>query len=128
MGISSSPALQQLGQYLTRALQAQGRTFSADGNTIGIAHRLGRLLQQASLQHIQRRAFLLDASAYSSLHQWAREENQITFAMLKPYLIKAGIVEETIYDQQYQQMLYEMMSEDFTSISFGLTAWGVKPY
>ena len=66
MGITSSPSLQQLGHYLTRALQTQGRTFSADGNTIGIAHMLGRLLRQAGLRDIQRRAFLL---------RWAIEED-----------------------------------------------------
>jgi len=81
-----------LGHYLTRTLQEQRRTFSADGQTIGIAHMLGRLLQQAGIQDIQRRSFLLDASSDSGLHQWTREENQITFTMLRPYIIKIGLL------------------------------------
>jgi ubiquinone/menaquinone biosynthesis C-methylase UbiE len=45
--ISTSPALQRLEGWLTHALYQQGRTFSVDGQSIGIVHMFKRLLAQA---------------------------------------------------------------------------------
>ena len=57
-GLSSSAALQQMAGLLTHALWKQGRTFSLDGQTIGMAHRLGKLLLDAGLQEMQQRGLL----------------------------------------------------------------------
>ena len=127
LGISSSPALQQLGQYLCQALSQQQRTFSADGRTIGIVHMLGKLLSQAGFAQIQHRPFLLDTSSSEDRSFSACKERAVTFELLKPYLIRSGVVEEVPLDDLYQRMLLETIHEDFTCVSFGLTAWGVKP-
>ncbi|HJT55328.1 MAG TPA: methyltransferase domain-containing protein [Ktedonobacteraceae bacterium] len=126
-GISSSPALQQLGRYLTQALSQQGRTFSADGQTIGIAHMLGTLLHHAGFVQIQRRAFLLDSSYGEPLYAASCKQMEVTFALLKPYLIHSGVVEEGAFDDLYYHMLMQTIHEDFCCVSFGLTAWAMKP-
>ena len=125
--ISSSPALQQLGRYLTQALYQQGRTFSADGQSIGIAHMLGTLLHHAGFVQLHKRAFLLDSSYGEPLYSASCKQMEVTFALLKPYLIRSGVVDEVTFDDLYYRMLMQTIHEDFCGVSFGLTAWGTKP-
>lgn len=127
MGLSSSPALQQMASLLTHALWKQGRTFSADGQTLGIAHRLGKLLLDAGLERMQQRAFVLDTSSYCPLHYHAVKVTDLTFTLLGPSLLASGLVEEETWQDLMHQMCIEMLQEDFTCISFGLTAWASKP-
>jgi SAM-dependent methyltransferase len=126
-GISTSPALQRLEGWLTRALHEQGRTFSMDGQTIGIVHMLGRLLQQAGFVGIEQRPFVLDASSDSPLYASSLREFEVTYALLQPYLIGAGVVDATTYDHCYHRMLAETRRADFRCLAFGLSAWGHTP-
>ncbi len=126
-GASNSPALQRLEGWLTCALSEQGRTFSVDGQSIGIVHQLGRLLQQAGFVAIEQRPFLLDASYGSPLYASSFREFEVTYALLQSYLIASGVVDSTTFDRCYHQMLIETQQEDFRCLSFGVSAWGVKP-
>jgi SAM-dependent methyltransferase len=125
--ISTSPALQRLEGWLTRALCEQGRTFSVDGQTIGIVHMLGRLLQQAGFVGMDQRPFVLDASYDSSLYASSWREFEVTYALLQPYLVGSGVVDATTYDRCYRWMLAEARQIDFRCLVFGLSAWGRKP-
>jgi SAM-dependent methyltransferase len=126
-GISTSPALQRLEGWLTRALYEQGRTFSVDGLTIGIVHMLGKLLEQAGFVGLQQRPFLLDASATSPLYASSLREFEVTYALLQPYLVDAGVVDAMTYVHCYHQMLAETHQQDFRCLAFGVSAWGSKP-
>ena len=126
VGMFSSPALQKVVDYLYQALAAQGRSFSTNGQSIGIAHMLGKLLQNAGFDKIAKRPFLLEASYGDELYYSSAKSNEMTFALLKPYLVKSGFVEEHVFDELYDRMVEEMSRDDFTSISFGLTVWGTK--
>jgi SAM-dependent methyltransferase len=126
-GISTSPALQRLEGWLTRALCEQGRTFSVDGQTIGIVHMLSRLLEQAGFVAIEQRPFLLDASYDSPLYASSVREFEVTYALLQPYLVDAGVVDAMTYVKTYHQMLAETHQHDFRCLAFGTSAWGVKP-
>lgn len=127
LSVSSSPALQQLGRYLTQALYEQRRTFSPDGSSLGITHMFGRLLKEAGFVQVQHRPFLLDASSGSELYFDTFRNMELVFALLKPYLLAAHVVEEAAYDEQYRLMLSDILALDFTSVSYGLQSWGVKP-
>src|SRR5450759_3293858 len=126
-GISNSPALQRLEGWLTRALYEQGRTFSVDGQTIGIVHMLGKLLEQACFVGIEQRPFLLDASVGSPLYASSVREFEVTYALLQSYLVDAGVVDATTYVHCYQWMLAETHQQDFRCLALGTRAWGVKP-
>ncbi len=126
LGISSSPNLQCLGRLLAQALYAQGRTFSVDGHSIGICHVLGKLLRDAGFQQVQHRPFLLEASSGTPLHDLSMQETALTFALLKPYLIGSAVVDEATFEELYRGLLSDIASVDFTSMSFGLTVWGIK--
>src|SRR6266516_1025184 len=86
MGVSTSPALQRLGGWLTRALFEQERTFSVDGLTVGMVHMLESLLHQAGFVATQKRPFVLDGSSDSALYASSFREFEITYALLRPYL------------------------------------------
>jgi ubiquinone/menaquinone biosynthesis C-methylase UbiE len=125
-GISSSPALQRLQGWLARALYEQGRTFSVDGQTIGIVHMLKHLLAQADFVELEQRPFLLDASIDAPLYASSFREFEITYSLLRPYLLGSGVVDAQTYDRTYQWMLIETQQDDFRCLAFGVSAWGSK--
>ncbi len=126
-GISTSPALQRMEGWLARALCEQGRTFSVDGQTIGIVHMLKRLLAQASFVELEQRPFLLDASCDSPLYASSLREFEMTYELLQPYLVGSGVVDAATYERTYHQMLIETNQPEFRCLAFGVSAWGIKP-
>ena len=51
----------------------------------------------------------------------------VAFKLVQPFLIKMGVVTPEEADQRYEQMLLEMMSEDFTARWDYITVWGQTP-
>jgi ubiquinone/menaquinone biosynthesis C-methylase UbiE len=127
MAGSSSLAYLRLWGYFCKALSNQGRSFSLDGNSMGITYMLKKLLQDAGFEDIGRRSFFLDSSNGSELHYSACKDWEIAFTLLKPYILRSGLVQENEYDELYHQMLIDLRSDDFLCLGFGLTAWGKKP-
>lgn len=124
---TNSFAAQQLFGYLCQTLVLQKRTFSADGRTFGLVHRLGRLVQDAGFEKVEKRSFFIDASCGADSHYLVYKDMEILFSLLKPYIVKSDLVKEEEYDRLYNRMLADMLGDDFTSLSFGLITWGVKP-
>ena len=125
--ITNSLAMQRLQTYLCQALAQQGRTFSADGCSFGITYMLRKLLTDAGFTEVQGRAFHLDGSFGTDLHPIGVKDAEMAYALVKPYLIKTGIAEESEYDHIYTQMMNDILQEDFLGLTYGLTAWAVKP-
>jgi ubiquinone/menaquinone biosynthesis C-methylase UbiE len=126
-GVSNSLALQRLWGYLCKVLAMQGRTFSVDGSTSGIVHMFDRLLRDAGFEQIAERSYHLKSSYGAPLHYSTMKNLEQMFLLLKPFMMQAKVVEEAEYDELYNQMLADLESEDFMSISFGVTAWAKKP-
>lgn len=124
--VTNSAALQRLNNCLAQAMQKQGRTFSVDGNTFGIAYILGTLLHTAGFEKIEKRPFILDASYGTEFHYGSCKDAETLFVLLKPFFLKSGLVTEEEFDQLYQTMLIDTLGDDFTCITFGLTCWGSK--
>lgn len=127
MHVSNSLALQQLNHYLAQAFYRQKRSFSPDGCSLGITHTLSKLLKAAGFVRLKHQPFLLDASADSELFYDAFKNMEYFFASCKPSLLASGVVEEAVYDRRYNQMIVEMLADDFAFLSYGLVAWGAKP-
>lgn len=124
---SNSSAVQQIFGYLCQVLVLQKRTFSLDGRSFGLVHHLGKLLRDAGFEKIEKRSFFIDSSSGADSHYAVYKDMELLFSLLKSYIIKSGLVEEEEYDRIYNRMLADMLSDDFTSISFGLITWGIKP-
>ncbi len=124
--ISNSTPLQQLSACLFEALHAEGRTFSKDGRSLGIAHMLGPLLKNAGFQAVEKRPFILDATYGEPLYYPSSENMRITFLQLKPYLLASKLISSEAFDDIYGQLVIDLYDQIFTCLSFGLTVWGVK--
>jgi ubiquinone/menaquinone biosynthesis C-methylase UbiE len=124
MSISNSAAYQQLNGLLYAALRDQQRTFSVDGRSIGITMMLARLLRQAGFSQVSTRPFVLDASFESPLHYPIYKQMEMSYELLKPYLLHSGLTTRLAFDTLCRQMLIEMYQEDFACVSYGLTALG----
>jgi ubiquinone/menaquinone biosynthesis C-methylase UbiE len=125
-GASNSLAGQRLQWLINQAFMREGRTFSVDGNSIGVIYMLARLLRDAGFSEVQQRAFVMDGSYGSDLHYNGCKDAEMAFSLLKPYLLKTALMDEEEYDRLYQQMLIDFMSDTYTGMYHGLTVWGSK--
>ncbi len=127
VSISNSMALQQTLSCLYRALADQGRTFSVDRRSVGICHQLRKLLNDAGYTEVASKSFHLDHSYGAPQYLVGCRDVEMALALVKPYLLKAGIIEEAEYDALLYQMQIDMRDEHFVHLAFGLQTWGYKP-
>ncbi len=125
--ITTSPAFEQMGSMLTRALQRTGQSFSPDGRQIAITPVLGRFLREAGCQNIRQRASAIDFSVGTDVHRAFYENFTVALQLLKPLFLKLGIATEEEFDRVYQQLLMEALADDFSAIWHYLTVWGENP-
>jgi ubiquinone/menaquinone biosynthesis C-methylase UbiE len=123
---TNSLALQRLTGYLYQILSQQNRTFSVDGRSFGMIHMLDKLLRTAGFQKVEKRPFLLDASLGSDLYYSTRNDYEVAYALLRPYMIQSGIVDEATFDDAYNTTFLDMIHDDFASVTTGFTTWGMK--
>jgi ubiquinone/menaquinone biosynthesis C-methylase UbiE len=125
--ITTSPITGQVWDLLARAMSVAGRTFSPDGRSMGITTHLARLLRQAGFQDIQSRAHDIDHAAGTPAFEGWYQNYRIVFQLLSPFIIGVGVTTAEEFERLYQQMLLEMLAEDFCALETYLTVWGVKP-
>jgi ubiquinone/menaquinone biosynthesis C-methylase UbiE len=124
--VTNSAALHRLNTCLTQTMYKQGRTYSVDGSSYGIAYILGTMLRNTGFEKIGKRPFILDSSYGTELHYSSCKDGETLFPLLKPFFLKSGLVTEEEFDHLYQTMLIDTLSDDFTCITFELTTWGTK--
>lgn len=127
MPITSSPAFEQLTSWALQAFQQTGRNFSSDARNFGITTRLVPLLKEAGYQNIKHKPYAIDFSWGTEPHAGFYEDFKVVFQLGKDFMVKPGLTSPEHYDQTYQQFLSEMQSENFSAVSYVLTAWGIKP-
>lgn len=127
-GFTNSAAVEKLCSLSNRALFLAGKTLSPNGLYLGITPMLGLFLRKAGFQQIQKKAHVTDYSAGTEAYYSYFKDLSAMFPLLKPFLLKMGVVtspEE--FEQLYQTALAEMLQEDFCILGYALTAWGEKP-
>jgi ubiquinone/menaquinone biosynthesis C-methylase UbiE len=127
MAITNSPAYEKLSGLVVKAIQLVNRSFSPDGRHFGITPMLSRLLREAGYQNIQQRPYIVDFSAGTESRDGWYQDFMIGFYLGSPFIIQMGLITKEDFESTYQQMLAEMLSDNFCGIAFGLTAWGQKP-
>lgn len=126
-GTTNSPALEQLIELFARALKVTGQNFSPSGRRIGITPMLRRSLQDAGCTNILQVAHVIDYSIGTEAYLGFRQDWTAAFKLLEPFLIGTGVTTQEEFDQVYNQLLIEMLQDDFCAIMFLLTVWGEKP-
>ena len=132
-GKSNSPAFERLMDATYRATSLTGHSFDPSGHTFGITPMLERLLTRAGLQDIGSKAHAINFSTGAVAHQAMYQNFRVFFKLVEPFVLKArsafptaGLPDQEELDHLYEQMLLEMLADDFVGIFYLLTVWGVK--
>ena len=126
-GTTNSAAFETWKDYTFQAISKAGFSFDPQRRDYGILPALGRLLREAGCQEIGHRAHVIDFSYGTEGHEPMYQNCKIAFQLVQPFLTKLKILTEEEAQQRYDQMLVEIMSEDFSAIWSYMTAWGRKP-
>jgi ubiquinone/menaquinone biosynthesis C-methylase UbiE len=126
-GTSNSPALETMIETFARALATVGQNFATRGHRIGITPVLRRYLKEAGAINLKQTAHVIDYSADTENYESFLKDWRTAFKLLEPFLIATGVITEPEFDQLYDQMLIEMMSNEFCAVMFLLTVTGEKP-
>ncbi len=127
MPVTNSPAFEQITQMALNAFSMTGRNFGPTARNFGITPVLPRLLKNAGYVNVSYRAFGVDTSAGTEGHESFYQNQMVVLQLGKPYFVGLQLTTDEKYEELYQQMLQEMMSDDFCAISYSLIAWGEKP-
>src|SRR5207245_4150407 len=109
----------------SRSLFITGRSFSPDGRHIGIIAVLKRLLREAGYRHVSHKEYAYDLADPEQRESF-RQHWMIAFTLIQPFHIGSGATTEEEYTMHYQQMLAEMLADDFDGIWLYLSAIGTK--
>jgi len=126
-GTSNSTAFETLKKYAFQAIHKAGFTSSVDGHNYGIMPILGRLLRDAGCRDVGQRVHAIDFSYGTEGHEPMYQNSKIAFQLVQPFMVKMKVLTEQEAEERYNQMLIEIMSEDFCAVWLYMTAWGQKP-
>ena len=126
-GITSSAAYERFTVLNIEALRLAGYGFSSSGRTFGMSLGLLRLCKEAGLEDLHVCSFVGDYSAATD--GWADfyHNGEIAVLQAKQFLIDSGRFSSEQFEQLYQQMLHEMLKEDFSALWHGTSVWGRIP-
>ena len=122
---TTSPALENLNALIIRALKLQG-SFSQTGRFTGILPMLASLLRDAGCVNIQYVPHAIDFSAGTEAYTGFRRDASVVFKLFQPFILRMGVTTQEEVNQLYEQMLLEMLQEDFRALMLPLTAWGER--
>lgn len=125
--ITNSLAGEKLYGMLTNAGLVLQRTFSPNGRHIGITPMLGRFLKDADYTNINQRAFVVDFSSGTEAHEGYAENWMVGFDILRPFITRVERISDDEYSLLHQQMVAEMLADNFCGLAYHLTVWGQKP-
>lgn len=126
-GTSNSAAFETWKNFTFRAISKAGFTSSPGGHNYGIMAILGRLLRDVGCEQIGQRAHVIEFSYGTEGHEPMYQNCKIAFQLVQPFIVKMGVLSEAEVQERYNQMLVEIMSEDFCAVWSYMTAWGQKP-
>jgi ubiquinone/menaquinone biosynthesis C-methylase UbiE len=125
---TNSVALSRLNRLAVRACWRTGRSFceDEDGYQLGVTPMIQSFFKEAGYHTIREQPHALNYSAGADAHKSMSKNLQIAMKLVQPFLIKAGAATSDELDQVYQQMLIDLLREDFHSIWYFMSTYGQK--
>lgn len=127
LGITTSPALEEWNARMFQIIKRAGFGFSPTGRSYGMAPVLPRFLRQAGYHDIQHLAHVVEFSAGTPGWSDFYRQTEIAYSAGKSMLVRAGMANQAEADEMYQNIIVEMMAEDFGHMWHYQTVQGVKP-
>jgi ubiquinone/menaquinone biosynthesis C-methylase UbiE len=126
LGDSNSSALEKMVALLIKAVHKGGQCFSPDERRLGNTAMLARYLRQKGCQNVGLMTHLMEYSAGTEYHSGFYQDWKVAFKLVQPLFISLDITTQEEVDEVYNQMLVDMVSEDFCAVYDLVTAWGEK--
>ena len=128
-GVSNSAAYETMKVLYGRAFSRNGQSFHPfpDGPHLCITPMLERFLHDAGGVHIRQNVHILNYSAKEAAFLSTYENFKVIYKLGQPFLIKMGVVTQQKVDQLYEQMLIDMLSDNFCGLWYFLTVHAQKP-
>jgi hypothetical protein len=111
---------------LNQTLHTFGYGLSPNGYHMGVLPVLSRFFQNAGLQKLQKKAYFIDFSAGTPLHETFYHNYASGYASVTPLIERAGLVNATQWQELHQRLLAEMLEADFCAAWLILSVWGYK--
>ncbi len=125
--ITTSAAFETLSQVGLHTSYLQKRLFGPNERNIGITAVLGRMLRQAGCRNIQKKSHVFDMSAEAEDREGWFQNWTGVYSLARPFFLKMGQITEEEFERLHQQMISEMLADDFGGVFYGLTVWGERP-
>ena len=122
---STSPALETLNSMVIKSIQVQGG-FSLTGRFTGILPLLANLLRLVGCVNIKLVSHANDFSYGTEAYEGFRRDASIVFKLFQPFIVRMQVASQSELDDLYNQMILEMLQEDFRGLMMPLTALGEK--
>jgi ubiquinone/menaquinone biosynthesis C-methylase UbiE len=122
---STSPALETLNSKVIKAIQVQGG-YSQTGRFTGILPLLGNLLRQVGCVNIKLVSHVIDFSYGTEAYEGFRRDASVVFKLFQPFIVRMQVASQSELDDLYNQMILEMLQENFCGLMMPLTALGEK--
>ena len=122
---STSPALETLNSMVIKSIQVQGG-YSQTGRFTGILPLLGNLLRQVGCVNIKLVSHAIDFSFGTEAYEGFRRDASVVFKLFQPFIVRMQVASQSELDDLYNQMILEMLQDDFCGLMMPLTALGEK--
>jgi ubiquinone/menaquinone biosynthesis C-methylase UbiE len=126
-GFTTSAALDRFTNLSTLSFKRAGHSFSPTGRTFGTTAVLSHFLRRAGFQNVQHRAYAIDFSANTPIHESNIQNLLIVYKLLQPLFVQMQLITQEELNDLYQQMEQELQSDDFCGIDYYLTVYGNRP-
>jgi ubiquinone/menaquinone biosynthesis C-methylase UbiE len=127
LGFTTSPTLEEWNARMFQIIKRAGYGFSPTGRSYGMAPVLPQLLRKAGYQDVQNFVHVVEFSAGTPAWADFYRQTEIAYQSGKAMLVKAGMATQEEADQLYNQIIIELMAEDFGHMWHYQTVQGVKP-
>ena len=133
-GTTNAPAFSRLMDLTYQAVWFGDHSFDPSRRTFGVTPLLERFVREAGLEVIGHRAYALNFSSGQAAYRAMYENFRVFFKLVEPFMLKmrkdfgaeTDIPTKEELDRLYDEMLLEMLQDDFAGIFYLLTVLGRK--
>lgn len=128
-GVSNSPAHEKMKQLYGKAMRRNRQSFHPleESPHRCITPLLEQFLRDAGCLYICEQAHVINYSSGKRAAVGNYENLKVIYKLGQPFLIASGVATQEQIDELYEQMLLEMLSDDFRALWYFLSVWGYKP-
>ncbi|HYU76857.1 MAG TPA: class I SAM-dependent methyltransferase [Ktedonobacteraceae bacterium] len=125
-GATNSPAKEALHACFCEALWRTGYGFSVNGRSIGVTIMLPRFLRNAGYQDVRHLMHALEVSTGTEAYSDFYRNSEVIYQLAKMFFINTYATTEEEFTRLYEQMLIELLADDFCGMWHYMTALGTK--